>query len=43
MKNPDIVIPIEEYNFLADYNNKFFEETYPTMWKNVCLYVEMKY
>lgn len=43
MKNPDIVIPIEEYNFLADYDDHFFSEQYPTMWKNVCLYVEMKH
>lgn len=36
----DIIVPIEDYNFLTDYDDKFFNTTYPRMWKNICLYVE---
>lgn len=39
----DFNLPLEDYNFLYDYNNEFFEETYPRMWKNVALYVENHY
>lgn len=36
-------IPLEDYNFLYDFDNDFFENKYPTMWKNVCFYVENNY
>lgn len=39
----DFNLPLEDYNFLYDYNNEFFEKTYPRMWKNVALYVENNY
>lgn len=36
----DVIIPISEYKYMTEYDEKFFEKTYPNMWKNVCLYVE---
>lgn len=36
-------LPLEDYNFLYDYNDYYFENHFPYMWKNVALYVENNY
>lgn len=39
----NIVIPLVEYNFFDDYDEKFFKTEYPLMWKNVSLHTEWLY
>ena len=39
----NLVIPLAEYNFFDDYDEKFFKTEYPRMWKQVCLHTEWLY
>lgn len=39
----NINLPIHEYDFFLDYDEKYFKNQYPRMWKHTCFAVEMNH